>query len=144
MTAFWLIAALAAFVIEVLTPFFGFSLVGVAAVIGGIVSVFGGHVGWQCAAFGASSLVLLGSLRSRIAQKLAESAPGVPTRAEGLVGKRGRVVEAVDADNGHGRVLVDGMDWLAVSSVALPEGSEVVIQGHRGIKLIVAPAKTQG
>jgi membrane protein implicated in regulation of membrane protease activity len=143
MTAYWLLGALAAFVIEVLSPFFGFSLVGVAAVAAAAVAAFGRGLPSQFAAFGVCSFFLLGFLRSRIALKIAASAPGVPTRAEGLIGKRAKVVEAIDPQNGRGRVLVDGVDWSANCAAAVPEGADVLIEGHRGIRLLVSPVQTQ-
>lgn len=137
----WLVVALAAFIIELVTPFFGFSLVGVAAVVAAAVAGWGRGLAAQFVAFGVSALFLLGFLRSRIARKLAESAPGVPDRAEKLVGRRGRVVEAIEPGDGRGRVDVDGTDWSAISESAVPEGAEVVVKGNKGIRLVVSPAE---
>lgn len=92
----------------------------------------------QFLVFGVSALFLLIFLRPRILAKIGPS-PGVPARAEKLVGHRGRVIEAVDPVSGRGRVLVDGQDWAASHLHPIPEGAEIVVEGHAGIKLVVAP-----
>lgn len=138
MTHVWLVAGLAAMVVEILLPSFGFLLVGVAAVLASVAAASGYGLPVQLGVFGAAALFLLGFLRGRLLRKLAE-APGVPSRAEALAGKRGRVVEAIEPGSGSGRVLVDGLDWAAVASQPVGLGAEVVVEGHRGIKLVVSP-----
>ncbi len=136
----WLGIALLFIIIEILPGPFGFTLVSVSALIAAALDAVGQPVWAQTVVFGASSLILLTFLRSRIVHKIA-AAPGVPSRTEKLVGRRGRVVEALDAAGGHGRVLVEGTDWAADSADKRPisAGAEVEIVGSRGIRLIVRP-----
>src|SRR5579883_1599249 len=121
----WLGVALLFIIIELLPGPFGFILVSVSALLDAAVDALGQPIWLQVLIFGASCIVALTALRSRIVHKIAE-APGVPSRTEKLLGHRGRVVEAVDPVGGRGRVLVDGTDW-AVDSAAktpIPEGVE--------------------
>lgn len=140
MIGVWLVAALVAVIIEVATPSFGFVLVAVGACGAAAVAAAGLNLFIQLSTFGVSSLLLLVFLRPRILAKIGPS-PGVPDRAERLVGHRGRVTEAVDPSSGRGRVLVDGQDWAAKHAQAIPEGAEIVVEGHAGIKLVVSPVK---
>lgn len=138
MTWIWLAAAFISVLIEVATPSFGFVLVAAAAAAAAAVSAVGLNPFVQFMTFGVSSLFLLLFLRPRILAKIGPS-PGVPDRAERMVGRRGRVTEAVDPVSGRGRVLVDGQDWAASHVNPIAEGAEIVVEGHAGIKLVVAP-----
>lgn len=139
MIGVWLVFALVCIVVEVATPSFGFFLVAAAALASAAVAAVGYGLFLQLSVFGVCSLVLLVFLRPRILAKLGTS-PGVPDRAERLVGHKGRVVEAIDPTSGRGRVLVDGQDWAAAHAHPIAEGTEIVVEGHAGIKLVVAPA----
>ena len=62
------------------------------------------------------------------------------TNAESLVGRRAKVTSLIDNVNGYGTVVVNGMEWTAVSAddaqVLEPE-TMVVIREIKGVKLIV-------
>lgn len=136
----WLTGAFIAVVIEIATPSFGFVLVAAAAAAAAAMAAAGMGFPLQLVTFGAASLFLLLFLRPRILAKIGPS-PGVPDRADRLVGRRGRVSEAIDPVSGRGRVLVEGQDWAAAHACAIPEGAEIVVEGHAGIKLVVAPVQ---
>jgi membrane-bound serine protease (ClpP class) len=61
------------------------------------------------------------------------------TGAEGLLGRRGRVLEAL-APGVRGRVFVHGEYWNARADTALSPGEEVEVLGLDGMELRVGPA----
>ena len=66
----------------------------------------------------------------------------VATNAELDVGKHATVIEAIDADEGTGRVTLNGVNWSAVpenENEIIPEGTVVIVKKVLGAKLIVAP-----
>ena len=130
----WLVIALFCVIIEVVTPMFGFLLVGFAAGLAAALAGAGMSAAVQIVVFGLATIFSLTFLRSRIAAKLAE-APGVPSRTERLIGKTGRVTEAIDPVSGQGRINVDGHDWAAEAAEPIPVGKDVCVEGADGIRL---------
>jgi len=63
----------------------------------------------------------------------------VKTNVDALVGKTGRVTEAVDNARGTGRAMVDGDDWRVMSDDAgsINEGEIVEVLKVDGTRLIV-------
>lgn len=132
----WLVLAILAAIVEVLSPFFGFIFVTVAALVAGVLGALGLSVPGQLLVFGVSLFVCLALIRPRLIARIAP-AVGVPSRTDRLLGARGRVVEPIDPIEGTGRVLVDGTDWAARSTLALPVGADIVVCGADGITLEV-------
>lgn len=91
-----------------LTLILGF--IAVAAVIAVVVAVVGGPVVAQLVAFVGSAVALLGVVRP-IARAHLQTRPALRTGVDALVGRRGVVVERVDAH--HGQVKIDGELWTA-------------------------------
>ena len=133
----WAILAIAAALVEILIPHFGVIFVSGAAVASAIVAWIGGGLAFQFLIFAA---VLTGSLmilRPRMMSKL--DAPGVPSRTQALVGKRGQVTVEINATLGTGRVTVAGQDWAARSLSVVPAGHAIRVDGADGIVLEVTP-----
>lgn len=62
------------------------------------------------------------------------------TNVEGLIGKKGIVTEQISNLEESGKVTLEGMEWTARTASEddrIPEGSVVVVQAIRGVKLIV-------
>lgn len=136
-TFLWAILAIAAALVEILIPTFGVIFVSGAAVAGALVAWAGAGLAWQLLVFAAVLAASLLGLRPRMMSKL--GAPGVPSRTEALVGKRGRVTEDIDATLGTGRVIVAGQDWAARSPRVVTAGTQVRVDGADGIVLEVTP-----
>lgn len=135
----WLSLGILAAVVEVLSPLFGFIFITVAAFLAALLAVFGASVSVQLVAFAATLLLLLLIVRPRVVARLAP-ARGVPSRTDGLLGQRGRVVEVVDPVLGTGRVIVAGHDWAARSDAGIPIGADVIIRRADGVVLEVEKA----
>jgi membrane protein implicated in regulation of membrane protease activity len=136
----WLVFGLLCAVAELLTPVFGFVLVGAAAVVSSAFAASGYGLVAQLIAFAVGTTIALTVFRTRIMSKLAADAPGVPSRTEKLVGRSARVTEAIDPVTGVGRVLADGHDWAALAEEPLAVGVEVRVEGADGIRLRVRRA----
>jgi membrane protein implicated in regulation of membrane protease activity len=136
----WLVIGLLCCGVEMLVPAFGFCLVGAAALVASAVAGSGYNFWIQLGAFAAGSALATTVLRTRIVDKLARQAPGVPSRTEKLQGKPARVTEAIDPVTGSGRVLVEGHDWAALAAEPIPAGAEVKVEGADGIRLRVRRA----
>lgn len=62
------------------------------------------------------------------------------TNAEGLIGKKARVIATIDNEQGTGLVVVDGQEWTArtgKAEVSYEVGKMVRIREIQGVKLIV-------
>ena len=134
----WAFLAIAAAVVEILTPHFGVIFVSAGAVAAAVVAVLGGGPTLQILTFAVVVGVTFLSLRPRMIGWLGTT-PGVPSRTQSLSGKRGMVTEAIDPILGTGRVNVAGEDWAARSPNSVAAGAEVRVVGADGIVLEVLP-----
>lgn len=133
---YWLVLAILAAIVEVLSPLFGFIFVTVAALAAGILGALGVPLMGQLLTFGVALFVCLALIRPRVVARLVP-ATGVPSRTDRLKGVRGLVVEAIDPVQGTGRVVVEGDDWAARSTIPLPVGTPVIVREADGIMLHV-------
>jgi membrane protein implicated in regulation of membrane protease activity len=134
----WALLAIAAAVVEILTPQFGVIFVSVGAIAGVLVAVLGGSLAWQMLSFAVVVVASLALLRPRMVGWLAR-APGVPSRTELLIGKQGQVTQPIDPTLGTGRVIVSGEDWAARSTSVVATGVNVRVVAADGIVLEVQP-----
>jgi membrane protein implicated in regulation of membrane protease activity len=130
----WLMIAMAAALVEVLSPLFGFIFGTPAALVAAGLALFL-PLPAQIVAFAGTLLGSLLVVRPRLASRL--NAKGLPTRTQMLIGKTGQVTVPIDPIAGHGRVLVAGEDWAATSDVPIPAGATVQVEGADGIVLHV-------
>jgi len=137
-TLAWAILAIAAAVVEILTPQFGFIFISAGAGAGALVNTFGGGLAWQLLSFALIVAVSLTLIRPRMLGWLGR-APGVPSRTDTLIGKQAVVTQTIDPTLGTGRVTVAGEDWAARSVSAVAAGMDVRVVGADGIVLEVVP-----
>lgn len=136
MIALWSIVAIIAIVAEIATQ----QLVSIWFAAGSIVSLILAlcHVPtWvQIAVFVVVSLILL-ALTRPIAKKIYSF--GIQNTNHLEVGKIGRVIQPIDAEQGTGRVRVDGVDWIAISvnGTFIEKETSVKVLSVEGSKLIV-------
>ena len=67
------------------------------------------------------------------------SGRAVPTNADRVLGRTGKVTETIDNADSSGAVYVDGKTWTARSAdgTVIPAGSQVEIERMEGVKLLV-------
>lgn len=62
------------------------------------------------------------------------------TNVAGIIGKQGIVTKEINNLHGEGQVMVGGQEWSArnaVDSEVIPEGSIVIVEEIKGVKLMV-------
>lgn len=137
----WLLGLVVLLVIEIIT--LGLTTIWFAggALVAFFAALLGAPVLVQIFLFFVVSFVLLFFTRPVVQKKLNNSRE--KTNVNSMIGKEGRVIEAVDNFNGKGRILVGGMEWTARTSeddLVIPVDTCVVVQEIQGVKAIVVPA----
>lgn len=137
---YWLLAAAAFLVLEMLTM--GLTSIWFAggALVGAVVARMGLSLGIQVAAFVVVSIVLL-MLTRPLAGKYLNSRT-VKTNADSLVGEACVVTQTIDNLKAQGQVLIRGQVWTARSTkedLVIPEDSRVKVIEIAGVKLMVEP-----
>lgn len=104
--------------------------------------VLGNGIYLQLLSFVVISLVCIFYVRPFARRYLHRGEDSRVSNADALMGRQGRVVEAVKAD-GYGRVQIDGDVWKAVTreSHDIPEGSNVVVVGRESTIIEVETLK---
>lgn len=138
----WLIALVVFLIIEIVT--LGLTTIWFAggALVAFVASLVGAPVVVQVILFFAVSLILLIFTRPVVQKRLNSSRE--KTNVNSMVGKEGRVVEAIDNFNESGRIIVNGMEWTARAvqdEVKIPVDAKVKIQEIKGVKALVLPAE---
>ena len=104
-----------------------------------LAAAFGASVGVQLALLLAVSALTLALLRPLI--RRFRKTDGEPTNLDRVIGKTGRVTEAINNDLAAGAVYVDGKTWTARAegSGAIPADTMVRVCRMEGVKLYVMP-----
>ena len=141
---FWLMA----FIILVVMGFLTMGLTTIWFAIGALVSFFASLFGasaWiQIVLFLVVSLVVLIVYRP-LAVKYVNSRR-TKTNVDDLIGREAKVIERIDNLNETGRVLLNGIDWSARSTLiggVIEEDTIVKVIEVQGVKLIVEPLITE-
>lgn len=138
---FWLIVAVALFVVEGLTV----QLVSIWFAIGALITAFlacFGMPAWsQAMVFILASAICILLLRPFTKNVL--KVRKQPTNSDRVIGQVGVVLEEIDNLKQQGRVSVYDLNWTARSyrGGVIPEGTRVVVVGIDGVKVIVDPVK---
>lgn len=139
---YWLIAVAVLIVIELMT--LGLTTIWFAG--GAFVAFIAGQLQaplWlQLALFFVVSVVLLIFTRP-IAEKHL-NASRTKTNVDSLIGKHGRVIEEIDNLGQTGKVMLDGMEWMARSETPdekIPSGTVIEVRKVKGAHIVAAPAE---
>ncbi len=135
MALLWIIAAAVAIGIEALLTNFILLFVAIAAVFAALLAWIGIPFAIQAIAFLGTALLLPVLIRKRLLRLV--GGVGVPSRTDPHIGVAAEVTQAIDPVAGTGRVMVNGEDWAARSSEALPAGAKVTVIDADGIVLVV-------
>ena len=134
----WAVVAVLCLILELSSGDFFiicFSIGAVAAVIG---AASGLNIYWQVGLFAAFTLLALFTVRPLALHWLHKNEPNRASNADALLGRTGRVTEAIKAgDNGY--VQIDGDLWKAVSDVNIPVGTTVRVVGRESTIIRVSP-----
>lgn len=139
MWLFWLIAAGIFFVGEIITVGFLIFWLGVGSLVAMCVSFFTTNLFIQTAAFVFSSIILI--LATKPLTDKFTTKDTIPTNVYTLNGKKGIVIEEINAKDGKGQIKVGGEIWSAIcdENLVIPQNSEVEIVRIQGVKAYVTP-----
>ena len=134
----WLIAGGVLFILELFTPGFVLAVFGGACVITALPAALGAPLWVLIVTFIVSTIGFAIGVRPVLLRKT--GAPPARTNADALVGREGKVVEAVDNRSSSGRVLVEGDDWRAVSETdeTIALGEQVIVKRVESNRLHVS------
>ena len=132
----WAVVAVLCLILELSSGDFFiicFSIGAVAAVIG---AASGLSIYWQVGLFAAFTLLALFTVRPLALHWLHKNEPNKPTNADALIGRTGRVTEAI-TKGGNGYVQIDGDLWKAVSQTDIHVGTTVRVIGRESTIITV-------
>ncbi len=137
---YWFIAALLFFAIEVLTPTFYISCLGVGAVIAGLIGVFTNNLPLEIVSFTAASFIAFLTIRP-LALRITRSHPSIKTNVDALINQIGYVTRTIGPGMATGEVRINSQYWRAICSdgCTITAGESVVILKVEGTKLVVKP-----
>ena len=127
----WAALAVVCLILELTAGDFFIICFAVGAVFASICAAIGLNDYVQLTAFAIFTLVSLFWVRPFAKRYLHKGEDTRVSNADALMGRQGKVVEAVKA-GGYGRVQIDGDIWKAVTSATddIPEGESVKVVGR--------------
>ncbi len=141
---FWLMAFIILVVMEFLTMGLTTIWFAIGALTAFFASLFGASFWIQIILFLVVSLVVLVVYRP-LAVKYVNSRR-TKTNVDDLVGKEAKVTEKIDNLNQTGRVVLNGMDWSARTTIGGTIDVDTIVKviEVKGVKLIVEPVISEG
>lgn len=134
----WTAVAIVCLILELTAGDFFIICFSIGAVFAAIGAAVGLGVYWQLAIFAVFTLISLFWVRPFIKRYVHRDDEGRVSNADALMGRQGRVVEAIKAD-GFGRVQIDGDIWKAVTNEAqgIAAGKNVRVVGRESTIITV-------
>ena len=123
----WAIVAIVCLILELSSGDFFIICFSIGAVFGIIAAVLGLNVYWQLFIFAIFSLLSIFFVRPVALRYLHKNEPNRASNADALIGRTGKVTEAINAGK-SGYVKIDGDMWKAVSQkdIAVDETVRVI------------------
>ncbi|WP_033148065.1 NfeD family protein [Prevotella sp. P6B1] len=124
----WAVVALICLILELTAGDFFIICFAIGAIPAAVVAALGAGTYYQIVVFAVVTLVSLFYVRPFAKRYLHKGEDKRISNADALLGRQGRVVEAIQA-GGFGRVQIDGDIWKAVTKGAadIPEGTNVIV-----------------
>ena len=132
----WGIIAVLCLIMELSSGDFFIICFSIGAVFAIITAVLGLSIYWQIFIFAIFSWLSVLFIRPVALRWLHKNEPNKPSNADALLGRTGRVTEAISA-NGNGYVQIDGDLWRAVSNCDIPVGTTVRVIGRESTIITV-------
>lgn len=132
----WAIVAVLCLILELSSGDFFIICFSIGAVFGVIGAAVGLNIYWQIAVFALFSLLSVLFVRPIALRYLHKNEPNKPSNADALLGRTGRVTEAIKAGR-KGYVQIDGDLWRAVSTEDIPTGTTVRVVGRESTIITV-------
>ena len=133
----WAVIAVVCLILELSSGDFFIICFSIGAVFALISAVLGLSIYWQIFIFAIFSLLSVIFVRPVALRWLHKNEPNKPTNADALIGRTGRVTEAI-TKGGNGYVQIDGDLWKAVSTGAdIHVGTTVRVVGRESTIITV-------
>lgn len=132
----WAIVAVLCLILELSSGDFFVICFSIGAVFAVIGAAIGLNVYWQLALFAVFSLLSVAFVRPVALRYLHKNEPNKPSNADALLGRTGRVTEAIKV-GGKGYVQIDGDLWRAVSTEDISVGTTVRVVGRESTVISV-------
>ncbi|MBR1400282.1 MAG: NfeD family protein [Prevotella sp.] len=134
----WAVVAVVCLILELTAGDFFIMCFSIGAVFATICAAVGGNFYWQLAVFALFTIISLFLVRPFALRYLHKNEEHRVSNADALLGRRGRVVETIEA-GGYGRVAIDGDVWKAVSvdKDEIPAGTYVRVTNRESIIITV-------
>lgn len=136
--SYWGIIGIILIIAEIFTGGFGILWFGISAFCAAGASYLG--LSWQIQTFIFAAVGLILLLATRPLVRRLHQGPSVQFGVKALIGKQGVVIKPIgEPANPVGQIRVEGEEWRAKSTIAIPVGTTVVVTGIEGITLLVEP-----
>ena len=132
----WAVIAIICLILELSSGDFFIICFSIGAVFAIISAILGLNIYWQIFIFAIFSLLSVIFVRPVALRYLHKNEPNKPTNADALIGRTGRVTEAISV-GGNGYVQIDGDLWKAVSNANIPVGTTVRVIGRESTIITV-------
>ncbi|MBQ7424134.1 MAG: NfeD family protein [Prevotella sp.] len=132
----WAIVAVICLILELSSGDFFIICFSIGAVVAIVGTVLGLSIYWQLLVFAVFSLLSIFFVRPVALKWLHKNEPNRASNADALLGRTGRVTEAIPA-GGNGYVQIDGDMWKAVSNAEIPVGTSVRVIGRESTIITV-------
>lgn len=132
----WAVIAIICLILELSSGDFFIICFSIGAVFAIISAVLGLSIYWQIFIFAIFSLLSVLFIRPVALRWLHKNDPNKPSNADALIGRTGRVTEAINA-GGNGYVQIDGDLWKAVSQADIAVGTTVRVVGRESTIITV-------
>jgi membrane protein implicated in regulation of membrane protease activity len=132
----WAVIAIICLILELSSGDFFIICFSIGAVFAIISAVLGLSIYWQIFIFAIFSLLSVLFIRPVALRWLHKNDPNKPSNADALLGRTGRVTEAISA-GGSGYVQIDGDLWKAVSQADIAVGTTVRVVGRESTIITV-------
>lgn len=125
----WLIAAIALFILEIITPGFVLANFAVASLAAALSAWMGADTTMQIVVFVVVALISFVTLRPILRRTLYKNKRHFRTGADAIVGRSVHVTETIPVPPGTGRVQIDGDSWraAALSKKVIEAGAVVIV-----------------
>ena len=136
---YWTIVALLLFVVELFTQGFAVICIAIGAAGGAVAAATGLGFEMQLVVFAVVTLFAIAGVRPLLKRLFHTDVEKVATNANAMIGRRGKVCVTITEDGG--RVMIDGVDWKAVSQSGewIMEGAHVEVVAIDSVILTVKP-----
>ena len=133
----WAVIAVLCLIMELSSGDFFIICFSIGAVFAIISAVLGLSIYWQIFIFAIFSLLSVLFVRPVALRYLHKNEPNRASNADALLGRTGKVTEAIPAD-GNGYVQIDGDLWKAVTAgTDIPVGTTVRVIGRESTIITV-------